>query len=484
MGFDVGPQVSHFARSPLPQGAADGVPDRQPDAGIAPTPIDIQSVADPFDSRRILRGVYLARLSLAGAIYLAALFVWQRTDGSSTLLSSLAMVVAMVFTAGSLVYTEVYRRPATMTFLYLQALFDVALVTAVVNVTGGVGSGFAALYILVTAEAALLLPARGVLLVAALGIAVYVATAVITPGGERDLGFWLRVGVFAAVAAGCGYVSAKLREQSSAREALSAELAQFRLQSADVEELRARARKLEAVAELSASLAHEIKNPLAAIRSAVEQLGDSPRSNDDERALSGLVQRESDRLSRLLSDFIDFARLDAARWALVDAVEVTRDAISLAENHPEKPADVRISAVLPATPVIVDGDPDLLHRAVFNLLLNAIQASPSTGTVFVEAAELSPRQTPIDGAPFLTGSLAIRISDEGGGIPEEIRKRIFDPFVSTKRGGSGLGLAVVQRAVTAHKGHVLVDTTARGSRFTILLPRSRVAGADGGRADV
>jgi len=425
-----------------------------------------------LDTRRILRRVHVARLSLAAAIYLAALFVWLRTEGSSTLVASLALVFAMVFTAASLIYTEVYRRPAGRTFLYLQALFDLALVTAVVHVTGGVGSGFSALYILVTAEAALLLTARGVALIASLGIVVYVAAAVMTPGGERDPRFWLRIGVFAAVAAGCGYVSVKLREQSSEQEALAAELAEFRLHKADLEELRSRARKLEAVAELSASLAHEIRNPLAAIRSAVEQLSDSPRSSDDERALSALVQRESDRLSRLLSDFIDFARLDAARWLPVDAVEVTGGAIDLAENHPDKPADVRITRNLPRAPVMIDGDPDLLHRALFNLLLNAIQASPPGGNIFVEAAELSPRQTPIDGAPFLSGGLAIRITDEGGGIPEDIRKRLFDPFVSTKRGGTGLGLAVVQRAVTAHKGLVLVDSTAVGSRFTVVLPRS------------
>lgn len=423
-----------------------------------------------LDTRLILRRVYVARLSLAAAIYLAALFVWLTTEESSTLVSSLSLIVAMAFTAGSLVYTDVYKRPADRTFLYIQALFDLALVTAVVQVTGGPTSGFAALYILVTAEAALLLPARGVVLVAALGIAMYVAASVMDPGGERDLRFWLRVGVFAAVAAGCGYVSARLREEGSGREALAAELAQFRLQKADLEELRKRARKLEAVAELSASLAHEIRNPLAAIRSAVEQLGDSSSSSDDERALSALVQRESDRLSRLLSDFIDFARLDAARSTPLDAVEVTREAVALADNHPEKPAGVRISAVLPRKPVMVNGDSDLLHRALFNLLLNAIQASPPQGLIFVEAAELSPRQTPIDGAPFLTGGLAIRISDEGGGVADDIRQRMFDPFVSTKRGGTGLGLAVVQRAVTAHNGLVLVDSTAHGSRFTVLLP--------------
>lgn len=444
---------------------------------LQPIPADPSPVA--LNTRHIIRRAYIARLSVAAAIYLAALLVWLQTDETSTLVSSLALVVAMAFTGASIIYTEVYNRPAGKTFLYLQALFDLALVSAIVSVTGGADSGFAALYILVTAEAALLLPARGVVLVAALGIAVYVAVAVMIPGGDRDVSFWLRLGVFAWVAAGCGYVSAKLREQGAGREALAAELAQFRLQKADVEELRTRARRLEAVAELSASLAHEIRNPLSAIRSAVEQLGDSPRSSADERALSALVQRESDRLSRLLSDFIDFARLDAARSTRVDAVQVTSDAISLASNHPDKPAGVQITSALPRAPVIVEGDPDLLHRALFNLLLNAIQASPRGGTISVEAAELSPRQTPIDGAPFLRGGVAIRISDQGSGIPDELRARMFDPFVSTKRGGTGLGLAVVQRAITAHRGHVLVDSTPSGSRFTVLLPRAGAASSNG-----
>ncbi len=143
--------------------------------------------------------------------------------------------------------------------------------------------------------------------------------------------------------------------------------------------LHMRAERLEAVAELSASLAHEIKNPLASIRSAVEQLGRSPRANEDERSLSSLIVRESDRLSRLLSEFLDFARVRVTRIGPVDLAEVARDATTLVSTHPDRPEGVQVDFAVPTSPMIVEGDEDLLHRAVFNLALNAVQASSHGG---------------------------------------------------------------------------------------------------------
>ena len=124
--------------------------------------------------------------------------------------------------------------------------------------------------------------------------------------------------VFCSVALGCGYIAARLREAGLGREELAEELARFRLRQGDMEQLHLRAERLEAVAELSAAMAHEIKNPLAAVRSAAEQMAMSPRSTDDERMLSALVQRESDRLSRLLSGFLDFAHFNVAHLRPLD----------------------------------------------------------------------------------------------------------------------------------------------------------------------
>jgi signal transduction histidine kinase len=236
--------------------------------------------------------------------------------------------------------------------------------------------------------------------------------------------------------------------------------------------LHMRAERLEAVAELSASLAHEIKNPLASIRSAVEQLGRSPRANEDERSLSSLIVRESDRLSRLLSEFLDFARVRVTRIGPVDLAAVARGATSLVATHPDRPEGVLVQCDVPDGEVIVEGDEDLLHRAVFNLALNAVQASTRPGTVRVELAPLTSDDAPA-GVSFDQGGVALRVSDEGEGIPGEIRDRLFDPFFTTKPGGSGLGLSVVHRAIESHRGFVFVDSDARGTRVTVLLPTSQ-----------
>jgi two-component system sensor histidine kinase PilS (NtrC family) len=236
-----------------------------------------------------------------------------------------------------------------------------------------------------------------------------------------------------------------------------------------LEQLNLRAQRLEAVAELSASLAHEIKNPLASIRSAVEQMSKRTAATDDEKTLGNLIVRESDRLSRLLSEFLDFARVRVTRRDVVDFAAVVKGAATLAGTHPARAEGTTLDVRIAAVPLIVHGDDDLLHRAVFNLALNALQATRPGTTVRLIADVASREQLP-RGVPFPLGAIALQVIDEGPGIPAEVQDRLFEPFTTTKPGGTGLGLAITHRAIEAHRGVVLVDTDARGTRFTVLLP--------------
>ena len=250
----------------------------------------------------------MGRLSLATAIFIAAIIVWRAADSTATLLATLAFVATLLFTAASIFYSEQRNRSPGDTFFYLQMMFDLLLVTAVVYLTqAGTPSQLAPLYILVIAVSALVLPPAGVLLIAALGDVLYFAVTIVGRSTVFDLPILVQLLIFGAVALGCGYIGARLRQANAGREEMAAELAAFRLREADIERLHTRAERLEAVAEMSASLAHEIKNPLASIRSAAELLAKVPGADDDTRTLTKLVQRESDRLSRLLSEFLDFA---------------------------------------------------------------------------------------------------------------------------------------------------------------------------------
>ena len=528
----------------------------------------------------LLRWVYVARLSIASAIFLAAAFVWseQRVDTGEVLITSLTLLVTFAVTLASVLYGRIRPGVRQPTFFYLQTVFDLLLVTAVVHFTRGVDgtSQFAALYILVIATASLLLPVGGGLLIAALGNVLYVADSLWSISFTGVI--WLQLGVFAFVALGSAYLSGKLQEAGAGTEA---ELAHVRLQAADIlfnirsgvltidaagrllyanpmaghllgidledylgkpvlgeinriaselasalersvnervrttraegiiarvekrfpigvtttytdgdgqrtdrtataifqdisdqkrlDTLRLRAERLEGVAELSASLAHEIKNPLASIRSAVEQLSRSPYTGEDEQVLARLVMRESDRLSRLLSEFLDFARVRVARLEPINLASLISETVRLALAHPDcKPGLAIITSGDPSD-FSIEGDDDLLHRALFNLLLNAVQASPENGEVHVDVSV--PRAEQVGNTPSLRqGAVSISVSDSGAGVALENRERLFDPFFTTKPGGSGLGLAVVHRAIDAHRGLVFLDSSEAGTTFTIVLP--------------
>lgn len=232
-------------------------------------------------------------------------------------------------------------------------------------------------------------------------------------------------------------------------------------------ELHMRAERLGAVAELSASLAHEIRNPLASIRSSVEQLARSAAAGEDEQILARLIVRESERLSRLLGEFLDFSRVRKTKAEAFDLADLALTVITLVKAHPDVRPDVQI--VHEGGSAVLEGDEDLLHRVVQNLVLNAAQVAQGPARIVVRTGVVGSDRLP-EGAG-IESAVLLQVQDDGPGIPAEIRARLFEPFVSRRQGGSGLGLAIVQRAIEAHRGLVFVESTeGEGTTFTIYLP--------------
>lgn len=265
-------------------------------------------------------------------------------------------------------------------------------------------------------------------------------------------------------------VSTTLRDQPDEVRAVTA-IFQDITDFERLEVLNRRNERLEAVAELSAAMAHEIKNPLASIRSAVEQFSAPTLRPDDRDTLTRMVVRETDRLSRLLTDFIDFARLRIGGLVPVRAEDLVRDCLAVVQRHPDA-TERRIELVLdPIDPELrLLADPDLLHRALLNLLLNAIQFSPEEGRVELSVGRLIHDEEGLG----VAAPIRIRVRDSGPGIREGDADRIFDPFYTTRRGGSGLGLSVVHRAVEAHGGAIMVTSApSGGAEFSVYLPAMR-----------
>lgn len=239
-----------------------------------------------------------------------------------------------------------------------------------------------------------------------------------------------------------------------------------------VDVLDRRNERLEAIAELSASLAHEIKNPLASIRSAVEQLDNASVPADDRKLLQRLVLSESDRLSRLLTEFLDFSVMRLSGKAGVDFTEVINHAITLVKQHPDYASGGEIEGEQVEEGVLLPGDSDFLHRLAFNLILNAVQFSGPDGSVTISVEDHVDHSKAR--AANILNPVCFSVQDTGPGISAEEVERIFDPFYTTREGGSGLGLAVVHRAVLAHDGAIFVeDAPGGGAKFVVFLPGAK-----------
>jgi signal transduction histidine kinase len=263
--------------------------------------------------------------------------------------------------------------------------------------------------------------------------------------------------MFQVVALVVAVLSESGNKQRQRLERASVELSRaYRKLQDGVEQLR-RADRLSVLGQLSAGLAHEIKNPLASMKGSVDILASEIPPEHDKREFVDILEKELDRLNEVLSEFLQFARPSRPDRRPCDLREVI-DSIRLLCSKEANRRGVTIESQYESSLPELELDAAQVQQAILNIVLNGIQAMPDGGRLSIRVA----RRDDVIG---------IEVRDEGVGVSPENRSRLFDPFFTTKDGGTGLGMAIARNLIQGHGGDIrLVEDDRRGATFQVVLP--------------
>jgi two-component system sensor histidine kinase PilS (NtrC family) len=227
-----------------------------------------------------------------------------------------------------------------------------------------------------------------------------------------------------------------------------------------LEETSRRQDRMAAVGRMAASIAHEIRNPLAAMRGSIQMLRGEMDGDTEQAQLMEIILRESDRLNKIVADYLNYARPRPAELKNVDIRGVVSDTLRLLRNSPEILGTHKLEEDLPPRLAIVSGDPEQLKQVCWNIARNAMKAMPDGGTFRVSLQDTNDSR------------LRITFSDDGVGMSPEQVEHLFEPFTSTT-GGTGLGLSIVYQIIRDHNGTINVRSrVGGGTTITIELPVS------------
>lgn len=268
---------------------------------------------------------------------------------------------------------------------------------------------------------------------------------------------YIEIGMFFVIATLTGILADHERGQRHKVEETARRLSEVNQQlQTSFEQLR-RADRLSALGELSAGLAHEIRNPLGSVEGAVQILGREDLPKETRREFMDMASREVTRLKGLLTHFLEFARPQRPHVVASD-IGLLLESVAKLASETARMAQVEICVEADAALPPVSVDPEQIRQVLLNLAINATQAMPAGGKVKLRAVR--------------EGHLVrIEVEDEGVGIPAEDLERIFDPFFTTRSEGTGLGLSIAYQIVSQHGGHIAArKNPERGMTFFVTLP--------------
>jgi two-component system sensor histidine kinase PilS (NtrC family) len=218
--------------------------------------------------------------------------------------------------------------------------------------------------------------------------------------------------------------------------------------------------RMATLGRLAAGIAHEIRNPMASITGSVKLLQSISRMDEDQSKLIEIVSHESERLNKLVSDFLLYCRDQRHEPQEVDLVNVIEETLVLLSHHPLFGANIRLKKRFPATPLTAWADPDRLRQVFWNISDNALKAMPEGGEMTVLAEDAGER------------TVRVTLSDTGVGFTEQQLEKVFEPFQPGFSGGTGLGLAIVYQIMQGLGGTIRVESKeGKGARFILEFPK-------------
>ena len=346
--------------------------------------------------------------------------------------------------------------PTTRSRIFWMVL-KLALGFVLMGFTDGINSKYWLVLLLPVVSAATTFGLAGTLAFTLLPVAAYLLLLLgVHDWGQVNVDLPLRLIFLVMIGTLANTLAQDLRVQSEKHRRAAEQLAEANVHIQQAEEAVRRSDRLAALGQLSAGLAHELRNPLGTMKASAEMLARSVSAeNEVAREVAGFISSEVDRTNSLITRFLQFARPLKPQLEKADLAQTLDRAVALVEREVQGVAIYK-NYEPEIAPFAFDAE--LLERVFYNLVLNAVQATEAGGAVTVKTRAMG-------------GMVEIAVIDRGAGIDAKQRDSIFNPFFTTKPQGVGLGLAIVSKIVDEHGGKITVESEpGKGSVFRVLLP--------------